>query len=249
MFGVLPWGKILGRENCFDAKLPIAAAATAAALSADGREQRSASAPVSSAGGREFTRSATMPPEGDWLANQQHVHYMDLVQQTNLKARLSKEGYDTDKWGLEPNHGNFIFVGSDQSKWGDETPLRYALEQYICQKLTNVPLVIFVIQGGPGTLRSVHNAVASPTKRSRMAQCAVLVVEDSGGAASALCECIAKVELTLDKKRQEMSPPPTPSKVMHNSSTSAYDDLIASGMSREAIYEEIYSEVEGHCMV
>ena len=69
----------------------------------------------------------------------------------------------SDKAPLEPNHTGFIFYGSDEpdgNRWGEETPFRFHLERKLSM-LLEVPLILLVIQGGQGTLRAVHAAVAS----------------------------------------------------------------------------------------
>eukprot|EP00966_Prymnesium_polylepis_P302111 6979813-Prymnesium_polylepis.2 len=70
---------------------------------------------------------------------------------------------------LEPNHKRFILVGKN-NQWGDETQLRFALASHFSYRL-HVPLVVLVIQGGPGTLKSIHTATTSQEPHG----CAVLL--------------------------------------------------------------------------
>ena len=85
---------------------------------------------------------------------------------------------------LNPNHTHFVLVddGSVAPKaWGKEIPVRAALEAtYSNQKA--VPMVLLVLQGGPGTLSMVL-AYAQNGQ-------AILVVRDSGGAADAVASIV-----------------------------------------------------------
>ena len=92
---------------------------------------------------------------------------------------------------LEPNHTEFVLVGGDGGKWGCEIPAMTKLEvalgrQYKC------PLILLLIQGGVGALRAVHSAVCGGDGKG---ECAVVIVEDSGGAASAICHCLDATEM------------------------------------------------------
>lgn len=86
----------------------------------------------------------------------------------------------TEEADLEPNHTHFLLVddGSEGKKaWGSELELRFAIEKIYCER-RRVPRVMLVVQGGVGTLTSVHYAVK--------AHCPVVVIADSGGVASLL---------------------------------------------------------------
>ena len=82
---------------------------------------------------------------------------------------------------LEPRHSHFVLVdsgGESGGNWGDEIPLRDAV-QHMLETWFKVPGVMLVIQGGPGTLRTiVEGIITSATP--------VIIVEDSGGAADAV---------------------------------------------------------------
>ena len=86
---------------------------------------------------------------------------------------------------LNPYHTHQILVdsGSNAATWGGEIALRARLERtYATQK--GVPVVLLVVQGGPGTLDMML--------ASAELGCPLLVLADSGGAASAIaqfCEC------------------------------------------------------------
>ena len=76
---------------------------------------------------------------------------------------------------LNPHHTHFVFVDSGKeapAAWGAEIALRANLEAtYSMSK--GVPLVLLVVQGGPGTLATVHSALENHTR--------VVVLEESGG--------------------------------------------------------------------
>jgi len=76
---------------------------------------------------------------------------------------------------LEPNHTHFVFVEDEKRDWGGEIPFRSALEREFAK---NVPIVLIVVQGGPGTLKTVELAVNF--------RFPVILVEGSGGAADAI---------------------------------------------------------------
>ena len=80
---------------------------------------------------------------------------------------------------LSPNHSHFILVDNGTSApaaWGGEISLRASLEDAYTAK--GVPLVLICAQGGPGTLQTV-------LEMCRRGQ-AVLIVNDTGGAADAI---------------------------------------------------------------
>ena len=86
---------------------------------------------------------------------------------------------------LNPYHTHQILVdanpeyGTDAAAWGHEIEMRSRLERlYASSK--GVPLVLLVVQGGPNTLDMMH---ASATAGSPL-----LVLSDSGGAATALAQ-------------------------------------------------------------
>lgn len=64
-------------------------------------------------------------------------------------------------------------------KWGGEIELRASLEKLYCER-RRVPRVTVVVNGGPGTLTTVHTAV--------MQGCPVVIISDSGGIATCLHE-------------------------------------------------------------
>ncbi|XP_076815902.1 transient receptor potential cation channel subfamily M member-like 2 isoform X1 [Clavelina lepadiformis] len=79
---------------------------------------------------------------------------------------------------LDKNHSHFILV-DDKSvgEYGKEIEFRATLERHISD-VTKAPIVCILLQGGPGSLETVYNALAKGTP--------VVVVGDSGGWANVL---------------------------------------------------------------
>jgi hypothetical protein len=67
----------------------------------------------------------------------------------------------------------------DSGQWGGEIEMRASLEKLYCER-RRVPRVMVVVNGGPGTLTTVHKAV--------MGGCPVVIISDSGGIATCLHE-------------------------------------------------------------
>ena len=92
-----------------------------------------------------------------------------------------------DQWGaaLNAHHTHFIAVDSGWERtaesthapWGHELPLRAALEMDLASRV-HVPIVQLVVQGGPGTVQFVLDAMRVGTP--------IVAVVESGGAARAL---------------------------------------------------------------
>ena len=81
---------------------------------------------------------------------------------------------------LEPNHTHFLLVdtGLEGGKaWGGEIAFRARLEAEYCRR-KRIPRVQVVVQGGPGSLKTVHAAIED--------RCPIVVVADSGGVAEIL---------------------------------------------------------------
>uniref|UniRef100_A0AAQ4QDD8 Transient receptor potential cation channel, subfamily M, member 2 n=1 Tax=Gasterosteus aculeatus aculeatus TaxID=481459 RepID=A0AAQ4QDD8_GASAC len=76
---------------------------------------------------------------------------------------------------LNKNHTHFLMVDDGtQGNYGVEIELRSSLEKYISERNSGVtiPVVCVVLDGGPGTLNTIHNAMLNET------QCVIL--EGSG---------------------------------------------------------------------
>ncbi|KAI0235842.1 Transient receptor potential cation channel subfamily M member 2 [Lamellibrachia satsuma] len=90
---------------------------------------------------------------------------------------------------LDPNHSHFIFVDNGiQYQFGVEIELRAKLEAHISQNYRandgdKIPTVCVVLQGGPGTLKTVHSSINAGTP--------VVIVEGSGRAADVLAHAYA----------------------------------------------------------
>ncbi|KAK3605984.1 hypothetical protein CHS0354_019664 [Potamilus streckersoni] len=87
---------------------------------------------------------------------------------------------------LDPNHSHFIMVDDGtQHKFATEITFRANLEKEVSQRGTNtgdvavrVPIILLVLEGGPGTLKTVTNALKTNTP--------ALIVKGSGRAADIL---------------------------------------------------------------
>ncbi|XP_062614395.1 transient receptor potential cation channel subfamily M member-like 2 isoform X2 [Saccostrea cucullata] len=88
---------------------------------------------------------------------------------------------------LDPNHTHFVLVDNGtQHQFGVEIPFRARMENSIANMKTNtgknasvyVPVVLLVLEGGPGTLETAHQAVANNTP--------IVIVQGSGRAADIL---------------------------------------------------------------
>ncbi|XP_052244809.1 transient receptor potential cation channel subfamily M member-like 2 isoform X3 [Dreissena polymorpha] len=84
--------------------------------------------------------------------------------------RIEKEQKFKESF-LDPNHSHFILVdNATQHKFAMEIPFRAKLEKEIAQIKTetgenavSVPIVLLVLEGGPGTLETVHQAIQNNT--------------------------------------------------------------------------------------
>ena len=87
---------------------------------------------------------------------------------------------------LNPQHTHFICVDDSNrggKAWGSEIGLRSSLESHI-SVAKSVPVVLLVVQGGPGTLATVLSAAYTAKP--------IVVLADSGGAATALHDYMTK---------------------------------------------------------
>ncbi|KAL3836664.1 hypothetical protein ACJMK2_022086 [Sinanodonta woodiana] len=125
-------------------------------------------------------RDALINKEGSWPAGYRI--------EENLN---SKESF------LDPNHSHFILVDNGtQHKFATEIPFRAELEREISEMQTDtgedavsVPIVILVLEGGPGTLETVQNALMQNTP--------AVIVKGSGRAADILSYAFKHAE-TVD---------------------------------------------------
>ena len=90
--------------------------------------------------------------------------------------------------GLDPNHTHFIFVDDGSNyQFGKEQALRGKFESVLCEngvarKRTKVPIVCVMVEGGPGTIATVINALVNGTP--------CVVIEGSGRAADVLAYAV-----------------------------------------------------------
>ncbi|XP_078332506.1 transient receptor potential cation channel subfamily M member-like 2 isoform X3 [Crassostrea virginica] len=100
--------------------------------------------------------------------------------------RLGKKQRPKESF-LDPNHTHFVLVDNGtQHQFGVEIPFRARMENSIAHLKTNtgknaqvfVPVVLLVLEGGPGTLETAHQAVANNTP--------IVIVQGSGRAADIL---------------------------------------------------------------
>ena len=96
---------------------------------------------------------------------------------------------------LDPNYSHMLLVDAAAQSFGDEIPFRVQLESLIRDDLHSHGVQI-VLQGGPGTIALVHNAVKD--------NCPIVLIKESGGMASLLCDLIA--ELIPHRERLERDP-------------------------------------------
>jgi len=124
--------------------------------------------------------SAPIPTFG--IASFYMITHHDLLRDYNkqipYKKMIQNGGHGA---ALDPNHSHFIFVDRGKPEWGAEIAFRTSLEDYITQQY-QIPVVLVVVQGGPGTLKTVEEGV----KR----KFPVILVEGSGGAADAIAICL-----------------------------------------------------------
>jgi hypothetical protein len=101
------------------------------------------------------------------------------------------------KAALNPNHTHFILVDSPVANWGQEILFRSELEKYLRDKF-DIPLVLIVVNGGPGTLETVGEAAKNNV--------AIVVVQGSGRACDAIAALVGRAranELLPEKDRVE----------------------------------------------
>ena len=81
---------------------------------------------------------------------------------------------------ISPHHSHFLFIdaGKENRKaWGSEIIVRAELEKFMTISKA-VPLVLLVVQGGPGTLATVL--------ATAKLNCPIVILSNSGGAATAV---------------------------------------------------------------
>lgn len=105
-------------------------------------------------------------------------HLLDEVQGGSLA--MPYEAPTPDQAPLNSYHSHFILVESQNQRraaWGDEINMRVAFEAFYLER-KSVPMVLLVVQGGPGTISTVRATAEQGSP--------IVVVAGSGGAATAI---------------------------------------------------------------
>eukprot|EP01111_Echinosteliopsis_oligospora_P005886 TRINITY_DN1962_c0_g1_i2.p1 TRINITY_DN1962_c0_g1~~TRINITY_DN1962_c0_g1_i2.p1 ORF type:complete len:1043 (+),score=331.07 TRINITY_DN1962_c0_g1_i2:218-3346(+) len=115
------------------------------------------------------------------------THYETLRRGPEISNYSKQKPNSGESAALNPDHTHFILVDSKKDVWGEEIGFRSALEDHLSQKW-EIPIVLIVVNGGPGTLRTVAEGVEKGFP--------VIVVEGSGRCADALA---AKIKFSSQK--------------------------------------------------
>ncbi|KAM6064667.1 transient receptor potential cation channel subfamily M member 2 isoform 2-T3 [Theristicus caerulescens] len=109
---------------------------------------------------------------------------------------------------LDSNHSHFILVDDGtHGRYGVEIPLRTRLEKFISEQTKvkggvaiKIPIVCVVLEGGPGTLDTVYNAITNGTP--------CVIVEGSGRVADVIAQVaslpVSKITIALIQKKLNM---------------------------------------------
>lgn len=108
---------------------------------------------------------------------------------------------------LDSNHSHFILVDDGtHGRYGVEIPLRTKLEKFISEQTKEkggvaikIPVVCVVLEGGPGTLHTIYNAITNGTP--------CVVVEGSGRVADVIAQVagLPTGEITIARIQQALS--------------------------------------------
>ncbi|XP_029794679.1 transient receptor potential cation channel subfamily M member 2 isoform X3 [Suricata suricatta] len=108
---------------------------------------------------------------------------------------------------LDSNHSHFILVDDGtHGRYGVEIPLRTRLERFISEQTTErggvaikIPIVCVVLEGGPGTLHTIYNAITNGTP--------CVVVAGSGRVADVLAQAagLPMSEVTISRTQRSLS--------------------------------------------
>ena len=102
---------------------------------------------------------------------------------------------------LDYNHTHFVLVDDGSvGKWGREIGFRGKFEEYLIQhkpNLPKIPSVLLVLEGGPGTLDTVYEAVKNSIP--------CVIIEGSGRAADVLVYAINHVKQILELEEEGKS--------------------------------------------
>ncbi|XP_073087352.1 transient receptor potential cation channel subfamily M member 2 isoform X5 [Manis javanica] len=173
---------------------------------------------------KQHVEEATRPHafQGNQWDPKKHVQEMptdafgDIVF-TGLGQKMGKGSFpaeymvDEDGQGhltcLDSNHSHFILVDNGtHGRYGVEIPLRSRLEKFISEQTKErggvaikIPIVCVVLEGGPGTLHTIYNAIAHGTP--------CVIVEGSGRVADVLAQVASLPisEITISLIQQKLS--------------------------------------------
>lgn len=108
---------------------------------------------------------------------------------------------------LDSNHSHFILVDDGtHGQYGVEIPLRTKLEKFISEQTKErggvaikIPIVCVVLEGGPGTLHTIYNAINNGTP--------CVIVEGSGRVADVIAQVatLPVSEITISLIQQKLS--------------------------------------------
>ncbi|XP_077786135.1 transient receptor potential cation channel subfamily M member 2 isoform X6 [Podarcis muralis] len=138
--------------------------------------------------GTVHNRSSLICPMGSFPAE----YVLDEETQGNLSC-------------LDSNHSHFILVDDGtHGKYGVEIPLRTRLEKFISEQTKvkegvaiKIPIVCVVLEGGPGTLDTIYNAITNGTP--------CVIVEGSGRVADVIAQVanlpISQISISLIQKK------------------------------------------------
>ncbi|XP_045857855.1 transient receptor potential cation channel subfamily M member 2 isoform X2 [Meles meles] len=108
---------------------------------------------------------------------------------------------------LDSNHSHFILVDDGtHGRYGVEIPLRTKLEKFISEQTKErggvaikIPVVCVVLEGGPGTLHTIYNAITNGTP--------CVVVEGSGRVADVIAQVagLPISEITISRVQEKLS--------------------------------------------
>uniref|UniRef100_A0A8C8SFY4 Transient receptor potential cation channel subfamily M member 2 n=1 Tax=Pelusios castaneus TaxID=367368 RepID=A0A8C8SFY4_9SAUR len=138
--------------------------------------------------GTVYNRGSLICPMGGFPAE----YVLDEESQGNLSC-------------LDSNHSHFILVDDGtHGRYGVEIPLRTRLEKFISEQTKEkggvaikIPIVCVVLEGGPGTLDTIYNAITNGTP--------CVIVEGSGRVADVIAQVanlpVPEITISLIQKK------------------------------------------------
>ena len=175
--GIATWGIVMNRHELEHGSLPPSppGKAAAAAIAASGGDPARGSGRAEDGGGGGGGGGGNGEDVG--------TSVLGLQEYTGHRSQNSADGA-----ALEPNHSHFVLIDTKKggrAAWGGEIAMRFTIEKTICERFS-VPMVLVVVEGGPGTLKTVSETIKGG--------CPVVLVQGSGGAADAIAQCFALLQ-------------------------------------------------------